>query len=471
MLTRRFAVIVVAILSLLVPIGLGPTETHAAGSETGFKGTVRRLPNSSLARNALKVLAINPNRATVVDSRGLNEDHRYRMTVPAGLYMVGANGLRTSDGFTHAKRLRKGQMLTVDLPPGTGAGTMASRSVTSIHAVAAGAPPVVTVGPIPVHGISDLREGADLWSLFDYELEIGSRPRCKVTYTSDQIRALVRQELRFQQTHNVDPSTRIEPNLVTPTARVSGSITQTGSTVTISLTERDLATGDVNQTESVSGPKSSFFDLVERIGRKVGRNLCPRTRITGTITYNETSSDADVPCCSDQENLDASIDVVMRSYGGNFPGFENNGSSYSILYSLSSSGEQADCNYQGTWDGSGGGPLMVHAGKLIEPGDTSPLTGEPAETYELVVGVETGLDYTYSGSETFSSCANPSNNVTIPHGDADTYLDDVYEPCEGVTGLLEFKSTNATSKTLVLHCSETQGDTTYTLDGTLTVED
>jgi hypothetical protein len=468
MINRRRALIALTSLSLLIPICLAPMETQAIEA-TGFKGTVTRLPKASLARKALRVLAINANRSTVVDVATLNKDHQYRMPLAPGLYMVGAKGLRTTgDGFTHAIRLQKGQMRRVDLPPGSVSRTTLSSFLTSINPAAAGTAPVVTVGPITVHGMSEFREGADLWMVVDMELEQGSRPRCKVTYTSNQARDLAQKEVDFQQTHNVDPSTEITPNFVTPTSRVSGTITQTGGTVTVSLTEKDLATGDVKQSKTVSGPKASFFDLLDTIGRRVGRNLCRFGRIAGSITYNETTSTSATPCCSDEESLDATIDVAMKGYGGSFPGFEDDGSTYDIQYSLTSSGQQSDCNYQGVWSGSGGGPLRVDAGKLIEPGETSPLTGEPAETYELVVGVETGLDYTYSGSETYSGCANTNNNGTIPHGNASTYLEHVYKPCDGVTNLLEFKGPDETS--LTLNCSLTEDDTTYTLDGTLTVE-
>ncbi|MGH2728988.1 MAG: hypothetical protein ACRDJI_00100, partial [Actinomycetota bacterium] len=157
MLNRRFFLIVVIVMSLLAPAGAVPAGNRAGKSPTGFKGTVKRLPTSSLAREALTALAINPNRATVVKARTLDEKAGYKMTVPPGLYMVGAEGLRKSVGFTHAIRLREGQMRTVDLPPKAGPGIPEPRRSPGPRnrSAASAASPVVTVGPITVHGMPE----------------------------------------------------------------------------------------------------------------------------------------------------------------------------------------------------------------------------------------------------------------------------------------------------------------------------
>ncbi|MGH2729001.1 MAG: hypothetical protein ACRDJI_00165, partial [Actinomycetota bacterium] len=129
--------------------------------------------------------------------------------------------------------------------------------------------------------------------------------------------------------------------------------------------------------------------------------------------------------------------------------------------------------YQGTWSGSGSGLVGVDAGKLVEPGDTSPSTGQPAETRELQVGVQRGeMEYTHSGSETYSGCENPSNDSTIPYPEAVVSLEDVYGACASTSGYLEFKSTDESSTTLELTCSRTdEGGISYTLNATLALAD
>jgi hypothetical protein len=163
--------------------------------------------------------------------------------------------------------------------------------------------------------------------------------------------------------------------------------------------------------------------------------------------------------------------VSMKAFKGNV-GYGDDGSSYTIEYSRSRSGRDSGCDYQATWSGSGSGPVGVDAGKLVEPGDTSPSTGQPAETHELQVGVQRQLKYTHSGSETYSGCENPSNDYTTPYPEAPFYLEDVYGACAGTSGYLEFRSADESSTTLELTCSRTdEGGISYTLNATLALAD
>ena len=190
---------------------------------------------------------------------------------------------------------------------------------------------------------------------------------------------------------------------------------------------------------------------------------CP---VTGTIAYTQMIS---IPnpggCCAEEIVLDVAIDVSMKDDGFG-TGFLDDGSSYTISYTREVTGNDGLCDYHGSWTGAGGGLVTVGAGAVTEPGDFSIITNAPATRRELLVGVDRSvLDYTFSGSETYSGCEFAG---TVTHGPSDGSADDIYFACQdtSTTGYLEFTAPEG-STTMSLQCAHTEGDETLTLHGQL----
>ena len=197
----------------------------------------------------------------------------------------------------------------------------------------------------------------------------------------------------------------------------------------------------------------------------------PTCPVTGTIDYTQTiSSPNPGGCCAENVQLTVSIDVSMKDDGFG-TGFLDDGSSYSIAYSRDVTGNDGLCDYHGSWTGAGAGLVTVGAGALVEPGDFSLITNGPSTRRELLVGVDRSvLDYTFSGSETWSNCENPDLNGTQVWDPGPGSADDIYFACQdtSTTGYLEFTGPEG-STTLTLACNHVEGDETLTLNGDLTL--
>ena len=106
--------------------------------------------------------------------------------------------------------------------------------------------------------------------------------------------------------------------------------------------------------------------------------------------------------------------------------------SYNITYSSNHSGTQYECSYTYTENGSLSGTIVVDASGVVEPGEPS-VTGQASEGREVVVSPNTLLEFEVPTTviETWSGCANPTNNSTYTHDGSVTFDDDdiPYQGC------------------------------------------
>lgn len=94
-----------------------------------------------------------------------------------------------------------------------------------------------------------------------------------------------------QQSPRFDPASRVQTGrLIVPNATVSGRITLSGSTMTLTATFRDERSGR-SGTASVSGPADAFFDNEQQLVTKLEKLICDATPKTyeGTFTGTATS--------------------------------------------------------------------------------------------------------------------------------------------------------------------------------------
>lgn len=99
-------------------------------------------------------------------------------------------------------------------------------------------------------------------------------------------------EQRRQQSPRFDPSSRVQTGqLIVPNATVSGRLTVSGSTMTLTATFRDGRSGR-SGTVSVTGPADAFFANEQQLVQKLEQLICDATPKTyeGTFTGTATST-------------------------------------------------------------------------------------------------------------------------------------------------------------------------------------
>lgn len=97
-------------------------------------------------------------------------------------------------------------------------------------------------------------------------------------------------EQRLQQSPAFDPSTRVQQGLlIVPNATVSGTMTVSGSTMTLTARFHDERTGR-RGTATVSGPADYVFDLEQELVGKLERLICNETPRTYEGTFSGTAT-------------------------------------------------------------------------------------------------------------------------------------------------------------------------------------
>lgn len=135
---------------------------------------------------------------------------------------------------------------------------------------------------------------------------------------------------------------------------------------------------------------------------------CPDVR--ATVVYTETAqwSSAANECCTGSSKWTITLNLVMAPVDGDARwGWEDAGSTYTVTFDKHESGRDVDCGYSATYSGSGGGPVDGGAGAMVEKGDPSPVSGEPATGREWLVSVGHNFEARVTGSESWS-CPNDS---------------------------------------------------------------
>ena len=200
---------------------------------------------------------------------------------------------------------------------------------------------------------------------------------------------------------------------------------------------------------------------------------CPT--VTGTITYTETDSWQAPPdaCCSGSETLTLTYDVRMAPEPDGF-GWVDAGSSYAVTYASQQSGHGrfgiAECNYQDSYQGSGAGLVPMNAGNMVEKGDLSPVTGQPATGREVLLDIAGEAEYSYSGTKEYSGCDNPSHDATVSDGPHQESIDHwtVSGDCEGYPPFLWLRAA-AKERTLTYECTDVDDETGRTQTVTASV--
>ena len=185
---------------------------------------------------------------------------------------------------------------------------------------------------------------------------------------------------------------------------------------------------------------------------------CPA--MTGTITYTETDSWNAPPggCCTGSDTLKVQYGVLMAPEPDGF-GWVDDGSTYDITYTGQQSGHGdfgiANCDYQDNYHGAGAGPVKAFAGKIVEEGDLSPVSGKPAEGRELLLFLsDWDMKYIVSGTQVYSGCDNDSHNATIEDGPDEKDVDPPLGECDGMEGALWLRGA-ADARTLTATCTIT----------------
>ena len=154
-------------------------------------------------------------------------------------------------------------------------------------------------------------------------------------------------------------------------------------------------------------------------------------------------------------------------------GWVDDGSTYGVTYRSQSSGHGdfgiANCDYEDSYTGSGSGAVKTFAGKIVEEGDLSPVTGTPAKGRELLLLVsDWDMKYVVSGTQVYSSCENDSHNATIEDGPEEKDIDPPLGECQDMEGALWLRGA-PDARTLTASCTSTdENGVTRTLTASVT---
>lgn len=183
---------------------------------------------------------------------------------------------------------------------------------------------------------------------------------------------------------------------------------------------------------------------------------CPSA--TGTITWTEVEQ-----YDSYRSTLTITIDVRMQhSDEGNW--WDDAGSTYTADYRETQSGYDGDCTYTGSFTGSGSGAVRVDAGALVEEGDLSPVTGDPATGREWLLGTGHQFHAEVTGGRSYSC---PNGPVYVPD---DYTLDREIWMADGCPGdpFIWFKGA-ADARTFSYSCQQAGDSTTRTTTADISI--
>lgn len=217
-------------------------------------------------------------------------------------------------------------------------------------------------------------------------------------------------------------------------------------------------------------PSPSDPDTCSKDTEKIKNCKRAKEAITGTLDYTSTQT---YPPQNGVTTISATFNLRTRSNRNGC--CVDDGTTFAIQYSRNYQWTDVDqCSHSGTWDGFGEG-LIGFGGGVVEKGE--PNYSGNARTREVYVGWENrhtvDMEYTYSGNETGTGAGCSGGGYSVDHDPQTTSLDaeDVYGACAGhsLSPFFEFKGANKNSTTMNLSCTRTDGDQTWTLDGTVHV--
>jgi Curli production assembly/transport component CsgG len=280
-------VAVVALAALFV--GAAPADAASPATLTG-KLTGAKLP--AAGKGVVPVYAVRLRDGRVIGGTYASAAGRFTLRPPAGSYALvaavvpfGGSGrvLERIADFVTAKagkrialkptlKKRKARKKKHRASPRTARAAFVNVDYPAIWVKTFDAPP----GDFAVMG-----KGMAAMLITDLSATIG---KCDGVVVEREHLDEIIKEIDRQQSKYFDPSTRVQKGkLIANNGTVSGSLTVSGDTLTVSATYHDQRTGRT-KTVSVSGPKDDIFALEDRLAPLLTNAICPHTPNTYAAT-------------------------------------------------------------------------------------------------------------------------------------------------------------------------------------------
>jgi hypothetical protein len=119
--------------------------------------------------------------------------------------------------------------------------------------------------------------------------DLGSTPCRTAQVATGRLRQLVEDELEFQKSKYVDPSTRVTRNFIEPDIAVRGRLQTRGANLGYTLMLVDSRTGKVLETVSGTLPESTLLQAEEQLAKRVAKRLCAYGEVY-EVTYTGTGT-------------------------------------------------------------------------------------------------------------------------------------------------------------------------------------
>jgi hypothetical protein len=294
--TRSALVRSLAIAAALLASGASPA---AAARPTVVGKVTGKLPPSS--RAATEIRAFDAGRAHLVARATVSRTGTFRLALPPGGYIL-ATSITPEHGRKRAAvrrviplTLAAGQRRrAVKIAKPTAKSSAATSPVAgAAHSQESGA---ITPGRIAftvetfAGATSDLGVmNSGLTELLQTDL---TRTPCRSADVANSVdRVMIEQELDFQKSRYVDPSTRVTRNFIEPDIVVRGRLRTRGENLGYALTLVDRRTGTVLETLTGTLAGTELFAAEQRLAARLAKRLCAYGEVyeitfTGTGTAN-----------------------------------------------------------------------------------------------------------------------------------------------------------------------------------------
>jgi hypothetical protein len=293
---RRLVASSIAIAAGLLAGGALPA---AAATPTVVGKVTGKLPSSSRAATEIRVFEAGS--ASLVATATVNRKGAFKLALPPGGYVL-ATSITPETGRKNAAVQR---VIPLTLAEGQRRGSVkiAKPTARSSTLVAPGARAAYTqesggINPGKIAFSVEEFDGATgefavmnrgLAAVLQTDLVTTSCRTSEVANSSDRRR--LEQEIDFEQSAYVDPSTRVVRNFIQPDIVVRGRLQTRGGNLGYALTLIDARTGRVLETISGSLPHDGFFEAEEALAKRVAKRLCAYGEVfeitfTGTGTAN-----------------------------------------------------------------------------------------------------------------------------------------------------------------------------------------
>lgn len=244
-------------------------------------GQLTGLPAAANGRSSA-VRAVRLTDFAILGGQSLGGSSAYRLSVPAGPYVVAADMADSSglySGLSLPRTAKAGGVLTLDVAM---AQVKQARrlQLAGAGSSARGYGKIVGISPDVRLSAPGFPRGLPYDDLLATSLS--SNKRCaggKMTLVEIKRRGDILQELELQRSDLVDPATRVTPHPLTAQYMVKGggSVDASGR-FAVDLRVVDVRSGKVVSKASASGPASELFDSADVLSAKLAADLCKKAK-------------------------------------------------------------------------------------------------------------------------------------------------------------------------------------------------